>query len=94
MGYRITYENGVIRKQALRKYRVKWKLWGTGVLVAGLVVALMVPQGRLWVRDLVLPGDEDVTAAALEGMVSDLRSGESIGVAVEAFCQEILSGGT
>jgi hypothetical protein len=53
----------------------------------------MLPRGRLWFRDLLLPGDEQVTSAALEGMVSDLRSGEPIGEAVETFCREILAGG-
>ena len=59
-----------------------------------LAVSLMVPQGRLWLRDLLLPGNEDVTAAALESMVTDLRDGEAIGQAVESFCKEILAGGT
>jgi hypothetical protein len=53
----------------------------------------MVPQGRLWLRDLLLPGDEEITASALEGMVSDLRAGEPVREAVEAFCREILAGG-
>jgi hypothetical protein len=53
----------------------------------------MLPRGRWWFRDLLLPGDEQVTSAALEGMVSDLRSGEPIGEAVETFCREILAGG-
>jgi hypothetical protein len=58
-----------------------------------LAVTFMLPRGRLWFRDLLLPGDEQVTSAALEGMVSDLRSGEPIGEAVETFCREILAGG-
>lgn len=73
--------------------QIKWKKWGAAIAAVGLAVTLMVPRGRLWVRDLLLPGDEDITAAALEGMVSDLRSGEPLGDAVETFCKEILSGG-
>jgi hypothetical protein len=94
MGYRITYENGVIRKQAVRVRQVKWKRWGAGAAATGLAIALMFPAGRLRIRDLLLPGDEEITAAALEGMVSDLRAGEPVGEAVESFCREIIASGT
>ena len=94
MGYRITYDNGVAKKEVIRAQRVNWKKWGVVAVSAVFAVTLMVPQGRLWLRDLILPGDEDVTAAALEGIVSDLRSGEPLGEAVETFCKEILAGGT
>ena len=93
MGYRITYENGVIRKEPLRLRNSQWKQWGLGCTAVALAVALMLPGGRLWLRDLILPGDEEITASALEGMVSDLRAGEPVGDALEAFCREILAGG-
>lgn len=94
MGYRITYDNGVAKKEVIRAQRVNWKKWGVVAASAAFAVTLMVPQGRLWLRDLILPGDEDVTAAALEGIVTDLRSGEPLGEAVDTFCKEILAGGT
>ena len=94
MGYRISYENGVIRKETRQKPRIKWKKWALCVSTAALAVTLCLPRGRLWVRDLVLPGDAEVTAAALEGMVCDLRDGEPMGEALEAFCREILAGGS
>lgn len=94
MGYRITYENGVAKKETVRLRRFRWKRWGAGAVAVALAVALMIPAGRLWVRDLLLPGDEEVTAAALEGMVENIRSGEPVGEAVEAFCREIIAGGT
>ena len=92
MGYRISYENGEIRKKTLVERRIKWKSWGTGVAVIALAVTMLVPQGRLWLRDLILPGNEDVTAAALEGMVADLRSGAPMADAWESLCREILAG--
>ena len=46
------------------------------------------------VTEIYLVAYEDVTAAALESMVTDLRDGEPIGQAVESFCKEILAGGT
>lgn len=93
MGYRITYENGFIRKELIRNRRLSLELWGTGLSVAVLAVSLLVPRGRLWVRNLLLPGDEEITVAALEGMVEDLRDGEPLGEAVESFCREIIAGG-
>ena len=93
MGYRITYENGMIHKENIRQHRISWKWWGAGILAAAVAVTLMVPQGRLWIRDLFLPGDEEITASALESMVADLRAGEPLGEAVEAFCREIIAGG-
>lgn len=93
MGYRITYENGVIRKETQCKRRIKWKRWGIGAITAAMVITLALPGGRLWVRDLILPGDEEVTAAALEKMVANIRSGEPVGQVVETFCREIIAGG-
>ena len=93
LGYQITYENGTMRKQTLRRRRIKWKRLGIGLSAAAMAVTMLVPQGRLWLRDLILPGDEEVTAAALEEMVSDLRDGQPIGEVVEAFCREIIAGG-
>ena len=93
MGYRIIYDKGTIHKETVRARRFRWKRWGIGFAGVALAAALMVPQGRLWLRDLLLPGDEEITASALEGMVSDLRAGEPVREAVEAFCREILAGG-
>lgn len=94
MAYRIIYGEGTIRKQIIKLTPRKWKAGLLGVIAAVLAVSMMVPQARLWIRDLLLPGDEDITAAALEGMASDLSSGETVREAVEAFCKEILAGGT
>lgn len=93
MGYRITYENGSIRKETVKIHKLKWKQCLIGMMAAVLAFALMIPGGRLWLRDLILPGDEEITAAALENMVGELRSGEPVGEALEAFCREILAGG-
>lgn len=92
MGYRITYENGHIHKKTVRSSQFRWKRWGAGAAVAALAVTLLIPRGRLWVREVILPGDAEVTAAALEGMVSDLREGEPMGEALETFCREIIHG--
>lgn len=92
MGYRITYENGHIHKKTIRSSQFRWKRWGAGAAVAALAVTLLIPRGRLWLRDILLPGDEDVTAAALGSLVENLSSGEPVGEAVQTFCREIIHG--
>lgn len=94
MGYQITYDRDVIKKKKMRVHKIKWKRVALSVTAAALVVTLALPAGRLWIRDLILPGDEDVTAAALEGLAEDLSAGEPVGEAVETFCREIIAGGT
>jgi hypothetical protein len=41
---------------------------------------------------MILPCDMDVTTAAFGSMLEDIREGESLEVAVEAFCKEIITG--
>ena len=93
MGYRITYENGTIRKKTVRKLRIHWKRWSVVTAGVALILAFVLPGGRLAIRDLLLPGDEAVTAAALEGMIEDIQDGDSVGEALETFCREILTHG-
>lgn len=93
MGYRITYENGTIRKKTVRTWRIHWKRWSVAMASVALALMLILPGGRLAIRDLLLPGDEAVTAAALEGMIEDIQDGDSVGEALETFCREILTHG-
>ena len=89
MGYRIEYEK--IGKVPDRKGKSR-----TGVIVGVLVMLLILGAvtvkaiGLEWVQEVLLPGDPDVTAAALEGMVEDLRNGSGIVEAFKAFCEEII----
>ena len=90
MAYRITYDQSNVRKKSVRFPRIRWKR--CAVLFSAAVLGLMViiPAGRMWLRDLLLPGDEEVTAVALEGLAEDIESGVSVGEAVDAFCREII----
>lgn len=96
MGYRIEYGQTVIKTPIsdIERRKVSVKNICVAVLVAVLIGGLLIPQVRTVARDLILPGDSAVTAAALDGLVADLRSGTNIGDAVSVFCAEIISGGT
>ena len=89
MAYRIDYN--IIGKFPMNKK----KNW-TGVIAGILVVALIIGAitvkmaGLPWVREVLIPGDPVITAAALDGMVEDLRNGDSIIEAITAFCREIM----
>ena len=43
-----------------------------------------------WVRQVLLPGDPEVPAAALENMVTNLRDGEGFIQVFKTFCEEII----
>ena len=94
MAYRITYSEGSISKQTVASRKINWKPILIGVFAGVLALTLVIPAGRLWLRDLLLPGDEDITAGALEALAEDLGDGVPLGEAVDAFCYEIIHGQT
>ena len=92
MGYRIEYGDMKVHKY---RRRAKWGSWIAFacviLLVAGAITVKTV--GLTWVQEVLLPGDPVVTAAALDGLVEDLRQGDTLGQAIKAFCQEIMENG-
>ena len=92
MAYRITYGEGSIQKQSVKLTKIRWKPILLGICVSALALTLVIPGGRIWLRDLILPGDEEVTAVALEDLAQNLGNGVSLEEAVDAFCYEIIHG--
>ncbi len=95
MGYRIEYDAGTAVTERTKSKDRKPKIKTAALLlVAGLVAGTLVwPKGRAWARDLLLPGDEAVTAQALEDLAEDLAEGGPVSEAVEAFCRQIIENG-
>lgn len=89
MGYRIDYGGpaGTLRPKK-RDWRAVSAVLLVALCVAGAVTVKAV--GLKWVREVLLPGDPEITAAALETMAEDLREGESLRDALTAFCREIM----
>ena len=86
MGYRVEYgRDGHKRKKGRLTVLTVSALLAFLLLVNGLW-----PRGREALRRIVFPGDRAVTAAAWKEMTRQLRSGESVGSAFEAFCREIV----
>lgn len=91
MGYRIQYnpeENKKYPSKLTSDVRQRWLI--------GIAIAVMLTLGLAGLnkgqtlKTWLLPGDPEVTEAALSSMVENIRSGESVEDAVTAFCLEIM----
>ena len=91
MAYRIKYASFSEEKKQPKDTQLRNRI-AAGLLVVVLLIGAMTIKlgGLRWVTEYLLPGDPAVTAAALEGMVMDLREGENLYDAVTTFCREIM----
>lgn len=92
MGYQIKYDRGIIRKRAIGISKKSFKIYAICTIFVVLVLTIAFPDGRIWLRDLLLPGNEAVTVAALEDLVHNIRQGTPIADAMSGFCQQIIYG--
>lgn len=60
-------------------------------LMFSLIVRLSWPEGAEQLRTYLLPGVQTVTEQAFNQLCSDLRQGEPVAYAVEAFCSRIIN---
>ena len=89
MGYRIEYEKIGKLPRPLRKNRAG--IVATMVIILLVLCAITIKTiGLEWVQEVLLPGDPDITAAALEKMAADLKEGEGIVEAFKTFCEDII----
>lgn len=91
MGYHIQYGE-TIEKVILETPSVKKssKLKLVIILLCVSVLCFAVHQKKDIVTRYILPGDAEVTAAALDALVENLKEGDGFGDAVTAFCREII----
>ena len=90
MGYRIEYDGREGKFEVTQEG--KWLpkiLFCTVILVAALCLC---PQGGQKLRSFLIPGEDAVTLQAFHNMTDDLRSGATVGEAVEAFCRYVIHG--
>lgn len=91
MGYHIQYGKTIVRTAILspsidKKKRPIWIL----ILLVITVLGYTIQSNRDILRDYILPGDPEITAAAFGSLVDGIRQGENFGDAVTAFCLEII----
>ena len=84
MHYRIVYGR---KKRSLPRLTRKQRAFAIAAIIS-ISLAVFCLAGGI---KLLLPGDPDVSAAALENMVEAIQNGETISDAVTAFCQEIMA---
>lgn len=90
MSYRVEYEPvKKVRNVEKRVVRVP-ALTASCLLLFLLLVNGFWSQGREVLREILLPGDAAVTAAALEEFAQELKMGEPLGDAVEGFCRTVI----
>jgi len=87
MGYRIEYPESSGRR------RRHSRLW---VPVCAAVCALVLmglcwKDSRYYIQRLLFPGDAAAALAELERLAGNLRGGQPLGEALEAFCIGIVS---
>ena len=91
MGYQIRYDAGKAVKTGLKERKSS----PMGMAMAGLVLVCLLmrlfwPAGMDKLRQMVIPGDPEVTGRAASELVSQIHEGVPVGDAVQAFCREIL----
>lgn len=83
MSYRIQYSGGPGRSKKKKCFR-----WVIILLSAALLLCAALPPGR-GVLETLLFGDTEEPAAAVERMIEQVRQGDRLEEAVEAFCSEV-----
>lgn len=89
MGYRIQYPGnpGKIPEKKLKRVISGALIFLTAVL---LLLPVALPPGREILTELMVPGDAQETAAAMECFLQDMRQGEEFGKACHSFYETVI----
>lgn len=92
MGYRIDYSQS--SKRSIEKKRTSAiALFAVFFFLFFLLLTGMFwQQGAKILREILLPGDAAVTAAALQDLTLALKTGESFSNALTDFCLQVIQG--
>ena len=91
MGYRIIYASGKSKKHSItRHHSLQKRIISYIVLLTILIGVGWIGWSNRTIRSWLLPGNPQVTERALQGFVSNIKSGEALSDAVAAFCNEII----
>ena len=91
MSYTIQYGPEFTKRYPTKRM----KKHSSTVIVVGIVLLMVAYIAvRTNIINILIPGDEAVTAAALSGLVESVESGNSVKIAMLNFCREIIAHGT
>lgn len=89
------YGEKLIRTPIHTRMSQKNKRWiCLAVSACAIMLSLLLFGKSKALRNFILPGNADVTEAALNTLVNDLRQGQPLGNAITTFCQEIFDNAT
>lgn len=92
LAYRIEYASGGAIRSDLPRKSSRLAVMTAGAFAAFLIlVHVFWPVGDEKLRNILIPGDPDVTVAAFSQMVDQLQCGDPLSDAVEGFCREIFA---
>ena len=87
MGYEIRYGATMVRTPLVDK---KPKALTIVIGLLTVIIIFVFLGNAVDLRQYILPGNPEVTGAALNTLASDIKEGESLGSAITAFCREII----
>ena len=91
MGYYIRYGDYTRQeKERIRKQRRRGWFLGLAVLLCVISLRMLFPQMDKWVRAAFMPGMDERAAEVFADFLVEIREGESVSHALEAFCYEIM----
>lgn len=92
MSYRVEYSSSGIKRTQIRQRNGRALLLTAACfLIFLLIVGGFWPKGAKALREILLPGDSAVTAAAWAELTRELHAGAPVGSAVENFCREVFA---
>jgi hypothetical protein len=94
VGYKISYENGGAKTEKITKSKFsrKQNVFRFGVFIVTAVLLLVLHRSKSFCR-FFIPGNPEVTEAAVVEFVESVRQGNRFEDAVTAFCQQIIDNG-
>ncbi len=92
LAYKIRYDDTLVKEVIKKSKKGKINLIRKPLIwLFATILAFVMLYNQETLRSYILPGNPDVTEAALQSFVNDIREGESLSGAITAFCQEIIS---
>jgi len=93
MGYQIQYGQGMVKTYVPERKKFKTtrkQIWIICVCLMLLLAIILCSRDN--VQNFLLPGNGEVTRAAISKMVSALKAGAPFADSFEVFCREIVDG--
>lgn len=89
MGYRVDYQP-IKKIRGIEKRKSSTAAYVGICIGLSIIICSMWPNGKQILGKVLFSGDAAVTAEALEELTVDLKEGEQLSDALEAFCKYVI----